>query len=307
MYHRFPQVFPLVIKGEEDANKNAATMLALLISLIFPIASLSSPSSWAHDWTTPSSALWGYGAMNGGTLYSDDEVAFIASNYKVVVLSACLGSLNMSVADAVMSVAVRLKAKAPGIKVMQYFNMQMWPCYNRDIDRDFKTFLSNPQWWLLDDSGVPVLNDDSPQYDWQNPEAVAHWLQMPIAQNGTTILDGFLLDGGAVYQTEKNINPTRTEALKLAKWRAVGALQQRLTAANGGLCLGNGIAGGMIDPHVNDPFNLGFLEYANGVENERATPTFEYVNPTTGAFQLDAIAANLAAVELISNGTKVVA
>jgi hypothetical protein len=283
----------------------------LYFSVVLSIASLClADSSWLHDWSTPASAWWGYGAMNGGQLFTDEEVDFIAGTYRVVVLSACLGSLNVSVADAIMSVSARLKARSPSIKVMQYWNTQQWACYNRDNDPDYKMFLSNPQWWLLDDSGSPVLNNGSPQYNWEDAEAVAHWLQMPIALDGVTLLDGFLFDGAAVYQTEANVNPTRTEALKLAKWRAVGLMQQRLTAENGGLCLANGIAGGMIDPHVNDPFNLGVLNFANGVENERATPAFEYVDGSTGAFKLDMVASNLAAVEQASqmaNGTKVVA
>ena len=284
-------------------------LLVLLAGISLRHAESLAVNSWVHDWITPSSSLWGYGAMNG-LLFSDDDVAFIAKTYRVVAISACLGSINTSVADAIMSVAARIKAQNANVRVLQYFNMQQWACYNRDVDPDYKVFLANPQWWLLDDSGAPVINNGSPQYDWQNPAAVAHWLQMPIELNGTTLLDGFLLDGAAVYQTEANINAQRTEALKLAKWRAVGQMQQRLSDANGGLCLANGMAGGGIDPFVpSDPFNLGVLNFTDGVENERGTPTFEYVDPLTGAFRLDAIAANLAAVEVASNeanGTKAI-
>ena len=46
-------------------------------------------------------------------------------------------------------------------------------------------------------------------------------------------------------------------------------MQQRLTAANGGLVLANGMAGGPVDPFVNDPYNLGVLDHVNGIENER--------------------------------------
>jgi hypothetical protein len=54
---------------------------------------------------------------------------------------------------------------------------------------------------------------------------------------------------------------------------------------------------------------LGALSYAHGIENERGTPTFELVDRVTGAFDLDAVAANLAAIEQasqIANGTKLV-
>lgn len=248
--------------------------------------------------------------MNDGA-FTDPQVAFIASTYRVVTLSTCLQpGDNASVANTIMGVAARLKALSPSIKVLQYWNMQQWACYNRG-EPDYAVFLEHPEWWLLDDSGKPVYNNGSPQYDWQNPQAVQHWLTMPVAVNGTTLLDGFLLDGAAVYDPEANVNPSRTEALKLAKWAAVGLMQQRLTALNGGLVIANGIAGGPIDPFVDDPFNLGVLAFAGGVENERATPVFEYVDAETGAFNKTLVALNLAAVEqagqAIANGTKVVA
>ena len=277
--------------------------LALLLS-----AALRAAGDWAHDWSTPASAWWGYGAMSGA-VFSDQEVFFAASTYRVVALSICMGQNASSVASAIMSVSARLKAVSPSIKVLMYFNMQQWACYNKD-EPQYADFLANPQWWLKDDSGNPVLNNGSPQYDWQNSQAVQHWLAMPVALNGVPLLDGFLLDGGAVYDPEANVNPARAEALKVAKFAAVGLMQQRLTSINGGLVLANGMAGGPIDPHVNDNFNLGVLAHANGVENERGTPAFEYVDGATGAFDKDLVAANLAAVEQASqmaNGTKVVA
>ena len=242
-------------------------------------------------------------------MFSDEAIAFAASTYRVVVLSICMGDNTTSVANAIMSVSAKLKARSPAIKVLQHWNMQQWACYNKD-DPDYSTFLANPAWWLRDDSGNPVLNNGSPQYDWQNPAVVEHWLQMPLAVNGVTLLDGFLLDGGAVYDPEANFSPARAEALKLAKWAAVGLLQKKLTAVNGGLVLANGMAGGPIDPHVTDPFNLQVLAFANGVENERGSPAFEQVDGATGAYKKDLIAANLAAVEqasLMANGSKVVA
>jgi hypothetical protein len=137
---------------------------------------------------------------------------------------------------------------------------------------------------------------------------VKHFLSMPLGP-GSHLIDGFLLDGAAGYNQPANISANRAEMLKLAKWNAVGRMQQRLSTANGGLVLANGMIGGPIDPNANDPYNLGALSYADGIENERGTPAFELVNSTTGAFQNEAVAANLAAIEQasqISNGSKVI-
>jgi hypothetical protein len=284
----------------------AAPLRASALLLLASWFARGTAGDWTHGWDSLAAANWGYGAMGGGAVFDDADVAYAASTYRVIVLSICMGANTSSVAATVSSVAARLKALSPGLKVLQYFNMQQWACYNR-AEPDYATFLANPQWWLKDDAGAPVLNNDSPQYDWQNPQGVAHWLAMPLA---SPLLDGYLLDGGAVYQPEANVSPARAEANKLAKYAAMGRMQQQLTALNGGLVLANGMAGGSIDPHVNDPFNLHALDFANGVENERGTPAFEYVDGTTGAFKKDLIAANLAAVEQASqlaNGTKVVA
>lgn len=268
-------------------------------------------SSWAHDWSTPASALWGYGAMNGGAALTDDAVAYAARTYRLVVLSACLGPNPANVSSFVMDAAARLKAANPAVRVLQYFNMQQWACYDR-AEPAFAAFLAHPQWWLYTDAGAPVLNNGSPEYDWTVPAAVDNFVSMPVAPagGGAPVLDGYLLDGGAVYQPEAGVGAARAEAQKVAKWAAVGRLQARLAALNGGILLANGMAGGPIDPFVNDPFNLGVLAFADAVENERGSPAFEQVDAATGALNKDAIAANLAALEragALANGTKVVA
>jgi hypothetical protein len=266
------------------------------------------PSGWAHAWDTPASAWWGYGAF-GSWVASDAEIAFIAKTYKIVLLSLTNAdaTMGMSVSAATMNVSARLKAANPALKVLQYFNMEMFAGYSR-TDPAYATFLQHPEWWLRDDHGSPVMGQFGPGYDFSNEAAVQHWLSMPLGP-GSRLVDGFLLDGAAGYSQPANISATRAEALKLAKWKAVGRMQQRLSTANGGMVLANGMIGGLIDPHVNDPYNLGALGYAHGIENERGTPSFELVDRTTGAFKLDAVAANLAAIEQASqmaNGSKLV-
>ena len=283
----------------------AHAVLAARLGGLAAAAARASDSPWAHDWATPASMRWGYGAMNGGGVLSDADVAYAARTYRVVVLSACLGAGNASVAAAIMGVAARLKAAAPAMRVLMYFNMQQWACYARD-EPDFAYFLARPEWWLRTDAGAPVLNNGSPEFDWTVPAAAAYFAALPVAPpgGGAPVLDGFLLDGAAVYQPEAGVSAARAEAQKLAKWAAVGALQARLAALNGGLALANGIAGGPIDPFANDPFNLGVLAHADAVENERGSPAFELVDAATGALRKDAVAANLAAVERVANGTK---
>jgi len=264
--------------------------------------------SWKHGWDTPAAAWWGYGAM--GTDNGDDQLAFVAKTYKVVVFSKCVQpSENISVSDAILNLTQRVKALIPNIKVLQYFNVQMWACYLK-TDPLFVEFMANKEMWLKDDNGNTVLSQfGTPSLDYSNKAAVDLLVGMPIHDtDGNPILDGYLFDGAAVYNPIENISSARNEALKLATWKAAGLVQQRMTAANGGLVLANGMEGGPIDPFVNDTYNLGVLDHVNGIENERGTPTFELVNHATGAFYNDKVAANLAAVEKaaqLANGSKV--
>ena len=250
-------------------------------------------------------------------LFTDSEVDWISKTYSVVVLSGggFDAKLNMSIAQGVMNVSARIKARNPAIKVMQYFNMQGFAGYD-STDPALVNFLAHPEWWLLDDNnnvirhfGSPGGSPGSPEYDWSNPAAVQNFLEMPlVGPEGTSLIDGFLFDGGAIYDQPANMSASRAEALKIAKWAALGKFQQRLTKLNGGIALANGMIGGPIDPN-NDPYNLDCLSYVNGIENERGTPVFELVNHTDGSFDLVAVAANLAAIEKASqmaNGTKMV-
>jgi hypothetical protein len=264
---------------------------------------ISTFSGWQHDWDTPASAWWGYAALPGRAL-TDAEINFTASTYSIVAVSG--GGVGVS--EQVMNTSARLKAINPALKVLQYFNMQMWAGYSPN-DPDFQNFMSHPEWWLVDDNGNVVEHQFGPEYDFSNKEAVANFLAMSLGPNAE-LIDGFLLDGGSGYDQPPNISSTRAESIKIAKYKAMGAMQQRLTSANGGVALGNGMKGGPIDPHTpEDPYNLDSLNFVNGIENERGTPSFELVDHQTGAFKLDDVAALLEAVEYagqLANGTKVI-
>jgi hypothetical protein len=53
------------------------------------------------------------------------------STHLLALPAAGSGANASSVADTIIDVAARLKALAPGIKALQYFNMQQWACYDR--------------------------------------------------------------------------------------------------------------------------------------------------------------------------------
>lgn len=61
------------------------------------------PAGWSHGWDTPADAWWGYGAM-GGAVFTDDQVAFAAKTYKIVILSYCPGGSNYTTVGAIEQV-----------------------------------------------------------------------------------------------------------------------------------------------------------------------------------------------------------
>ena len=119
--------------------------LACLCGSVAAAAPLAS-HGWAHDWETPASAWWGYGAY-GDWAASDAEIEFIAKTYKIVLLSLTNAdiTMHMSVAEATLNVSARLKAANPSLKVLQYFNMQMFAGYSK-TDPDYAVFLQHPEW-----------------------------------------------------------------------------------------------------------------------------------------------------------------
>ena len=114
----------------------------------------SSAGGWEHDWNSPASAWWGYGGLANRGL-TDEQVEMVANTYKIVVLSMwvvvadifnvmqsilcvlicmrvftrCVGDLNVSVSETLRNISMRLKAVTPTIKVIQYFNVELWACY----------------------------------------------------------------------------------------------------------------------------------------------------------------------------------
>ena len=133
------------------------------MTVLFALAAMHSRGSsglWVHDWSTPASAWWGYGAM-GGSLFGHEDVVFISKTYRIVVLSLCATpQMNTSVSDGIMNVSARLKALNPAIKVLQYFNMNQWPCY-LPTDPAYAEFLRHPEWWLRDDYGNVLRTNGS--------------------------------------------------------------------------------------------------------------------------------------------------
>eukprot|EP00041_Stephanoeca_diplocostata_P014850 m.280754 g.280754 ORF g.280754 m.280754 type:complete len:474 (+) comp19828_c0_seq3:363-1784(+) len=267
------------------------------------LTSTTGSGSWNHGWDTAGDAWWGYGGMVG-SLLSDAQAQFVAKTYKIVTLSFCPGGLNATTRGGVYQTAKQLKAINPDVKILMYWSACQGglACYAK-TDEVYQTFMSHSDWWLHDDYGNAV---QPLRIDVTNDAAVAWWVSIPLGgPDGPQLLDGILADC-AGYDVIPNISSTRLQSLLTGKLAMLGRMQQVFTAANGGLVLGNGLAGGPINPE--DPHNMRILNHTNGVENEHFA-VFEQVNATSGALLKDKVTAGLAAIEAaatVDNSSKIV-
>ena len=275
---------------------------------------------WSHGWDTGAEMWWGYIAPSGrgvtnGEFLTADQLKFIASTYPVIVLSgqphtATVDGKNISMTQFMQTISARLKKLNKRIKVLQYFNVDMWAGYE-NYDPQFAAFRAHPEWWLRDDNGVPVIgNAGQPEWlgpvDWENEEAVEFWLSLFLSSpQAYATIDGILADGGSEYDAQlQNVSAARKEALKLAKFSMLGRLQQIFTAANDGFVFANGMSGGQIAP--GDEYNLKVLDYVGGMESERFA-VFGQVDHETGALLKDKVVDMMLAIDnltSVASGTK---
>jgi hypothetical protein len=100
-------------------------------------------------------------------------------------------------------------------------------CYNAHA-----VFMAHPDWWLRDDAGVVVNgSSEQPIMDYENPDARAWWVSVPLNGTGSpaaSLIDGVLADGtghgvagSGCYSAASRIAPARCDALVAAKSQMV--------------------------------------------------------------------------------------
>lgn len=288
----------------------------LIIVLLLSLSHLGrADNRWGHGWAT--SAEMTFADFNPRNLLTDTEAQFAASKYKILSLEKCtaIGS-GVKTEEAIYTTARQLKKIDPTIKVMFYLatDQQGLGCYAAN-----DTMASHPEWWLKDDKGKVITSHGNPLLDCTVKAARDWWTSIPLLGDGdgtfqgqpvSELIDGVLADS-AGWSNYPGISQARLEALVDAKFQMLAELQDKMTTANGGKVMANGISmygGPNEDPRFPDGHNLQVLRYTDAIMNEH-TCVFESVDSRSNSFHMDTVSANLDAIlaaSQMNNGSKTV-
>ena len=155
----------------------------------------------------------------------------------------------MKTEEAIYSEAVRIKKASPDTKVIFYLatDQQGLNCY-----KCADTFNAHPEWWLKLDNGTAIGKYGTHQLDCTVAAARDWWTSLPLlgddgkgnykGQPVSELIDGVLADSGG-WSNYPGVSLARLEALADGKAQMIGDLQAKLTAANGGIVMANGVGG----------------------------------------------------------------
>ena len=221
--------------------------------------SFSTSPVWTHGWDNALGAQFIDFGYNYTKTLTTVDLAFLASHYQIISLEKCTGFLNgkdplvpkISTETTVWAQAKKLKAINPKLKVLFYWHSEQGKnnCYAAHNE-----FMAHPEWWLKDDAGVVLNNEQGnyPRMDYSVPAARDWWVSVPLGGAGSPMspwIDGVLADytGSICPHTDclgvhcvTNINPTRCQAIEDAKSLMVSTLQGLFNATNNGTVITNG-------------------------------------------------------------------
>jgi hypothetical protein len=303
-------------KRSSEAPQSAVSMfqLALLLGLMRAAVGAQTRGRFTHGWDTSSQST--FADIRNADLWTDAQVADAVSKYRVISLEKCTGDGNGTFTeDAIYAAAVKIKRASPGTAVVFYLatDQQGAQCPTRwgaEFDK-------HPEWWLKDDAGT-VLTPHV--MDHTVAAARSWWASIPL--NGTDgagsfdgrpvseLIDGVLCDG-AGWKAHAGIATARLEALEDGLFAMIAELQAKLTAANGGVAMANGISmygGRNADPRTPTDRNVKALGFVDAIMNEHSA-VFESVNAKNASLNVETVAQDLDAIERaaqLSNGSKAV-
>ena len=226
---------------------------------------------FTHGWSTTSEAT--FADMRNPYLWTGAQIADAVRKYRIISLEKCTGQGNGTKTEAaVYAAAAAIKALSPDTKVIFYLATDLGgstqSCY---AWADY--FATRSDWWLKDDHGVVIVPH---RIDTNVAAARDWWASIPLNgtdgkgnYNGkpvTELIDGVLADSGG-YNNIPNVSVARLEALYDNKLLMVGELQRKLTLANNGIVIDNGITmygPPNADPRTPDDHNLKSLDHVNG-------------------------------------------
>ena len=250
-------------------QQRRAVLVSLLLAADVGTGVIASGGPWTHSFASPSAFQFidfGYSMLN------DVDLAFVAQTYAIVSLEKCTGRpQGIKTEDAVYSMAGKLKALNPAIKVLFYLHTDMvsLECYLAHTE-----YMARPDWHVRTDKGELVnASLNIPVINFSIPAARAWFAAIPlkIGVFAVDLIDGLLADGTGswtkVVCARGAVSKERCDALIAGKSLAVRAAQDAFDAAKtGGKVIQNGIF--MYDGLPTNDRNLFTLPDADGIMGE---------------------------------------
>ena len=290
------------------------SVTALVLAVCCAASAAGPNSRFTHGWDTSSEST--FADIRNAELWTAAQVADAVAKFRVISLEKCTGASNgTQTEDAIYAAAVQIKRASPATKVIFYLatDQQGSQCPTRWG----VTFEEHPEWWLKDDSGKALTPHT---LDTTVAAARSWWASIPLGgtdgagnydgQPVSGLIDGVLCDSGG-WGNHKGIATARLEALEDGRFAMMAELQAKLTAANGGVAMANGISmygGANADPRSPTDHNVKALGYVDGIMNEHSA-VFESVNAKNASLNVETVAQDLDAIvraAAVANGTKAV-
>ena len=207
----------LLLQSTSPFSSLPISLLVLLESLPFA----STGAAWTHGWAT---ALDSQFIDFGYQLMSSSQASFVASHYSIVSMEKCWGYPSLMTEIGFYTSAQQLKAINPSIKTMLYWSTEQdhLTCYAAAA-----RFLSEPSWWLRDDSGKFInVSAGIPYLDTTVPAARSWWANAPLNGSWAGLIDGILADGTGSLCPSGAMSAARCLAYVQGKSAMVAELQE---------------------------------------------------------------------------------
>jgi len=196
---------------------------------------------YRHGWATVADVMGMHGKFKSAdALPSDAAVAFVAEHYGMVTTgSGCPKTSHMTLEDATLSVAARIKAINPQVKVGMYWRTGMDKEIAQCSNASAALKAHGTGLFLRDDKGTLVSPD---ALDYSNKDARAFFADVLLnvvkqtLSSGQPAVDYVYLDGagGSATQFAPGIGPARSVLLLADKMAWLADLQRQFDAVEGG-------------------------------------------------------------------------
>jgi hypothetical protein len=196
---------------------------------------------YTHGWDTVHDVMGMHGKFGSADdLPSDASLKFVGANYPFVTTgSGCAKKSKMSLEDASLYVAAKIKAANPKTKVGMYWRTDMAKEISQCSNFSSELKTHGTDWFLRDDNNTLVQKGNDYIWDYSNKDGAAFFANAitnvvkQTLPSGAPAMDYIYLDGPG-WGDIKGISTARNAKLRAAKMAWLADLQTQFDAVPGG-------------------------------------------------------------------------